>query len=439
MVGGGGGGCGGGGGDEGLRCEKLSIGGTWRCNLMAISGKALCEKHYLSTQRSGERKKMQRIEDGGEEGVVVGENGGGKRKRGEPKGLKNKGKEKVVENDARTDGVKRGRGRPKGSKGKKKVRFRREIEVIQFEGPSNLEVVRRENEDGVGVSEGCSLKGSGNVVESADPVQMVRRRGRPKGSKNKKKLLSGNGTSVESGDSAVDVQMVPKRGRPKGSKKKKKKSNGIEGPFYGVNVGKSVAQVQMDRDIGRPKGHKDKGKAVIEIEKSDDAEADTSCSFSGDFDGGAAFVQNVRWNGMPKDKQKIGEENQGTVGAITEKDTYGNEFLGRVDGQRSSKGLETKGKMIAVSESGKGGYYEFASNTNGQHGAAEEKCKGRRSEAPRNEFSDYACMGEKIPDHNVKKYKSSVSRLLVSLFSPRVQGLIFISFYESQIKLNVGS
>ncbi|XP_020549011.1 uncharacterized protein LOC105160354 [Sesamum indicum] len=436
----------GGGGDEGLKCQKISAGGMWRCNLMALSGKTLCEKHYLSVQRSGEKKRMKEMASeengggwkrklGGEEkgrdfdgngsqmGLVVWESGsgeGGVKKRGRPKGSKNKEKKKVAEGkDSRKKSGKR--GRPKGSKKRKKTGVQYEVEAMQVEGGAGLDVVERKNEDGgkvVGTSEGVGTAGvlqsvgngnnflgyhgvdlnddvvrsvggrisedfsglgnggdviikrndgcgqpelsksdkeifmtngnqglavhtyeggnefgdaavNGRVNETqksrfiegdishgtagnSSPVQMIRRIGRPKGSKNKKKTVNETGKSdgieanVSSGNACINgaaVHMVCRIGRPRGFKNKKKTVNetengiGIEGNVSCANAGMNAATMQMVRRIGRPKGSKNNEKTVNETKRDDDIE--------GNVTGTAGIIavplHIVHWVGGPKD------------------------------------------------------------------------------------------------------------------------------------------
>ncbi|KAL0304414.1 UNVERIFIED_CONTAM: Lysine-specific demethylase, partial [Sesamum radiatum] len=439
---------GGGDGDEGLKCQKISAGGMWRCNLMALSGEMLCEKHYLSVQRSGEKKRMKEMGSeengggrkrklGGEEtgrdfdgngsqmGLVVWENGGGEggvKKRGRPKGSKNKEKKKVVEGtDSRKKSGKR--GRPKGSKNRKRTGVPYEVEAMQVEGGGGVDVVERKNEDGVkvvGTSEGGIVFGTAGVLQSvgngdnfpgyhgvdlnddvvrsvggrisefsglgnggditmkrndgcaqpelsksdkeismtngnlglgvytygggkfgdaavngrvnetekshgiegdishgtagnsSSPIQMIRRIGRPKGSKNKKKTVNQTGKSdgieanVISGNAGIigaAVQMVRRRGRPKGFKNKKKTVNeiengtGIEGNVSCADTGINTAPMQMVCRIGRPKGSKNNDKTVDETKRGDDIERDVT----GNVGIIACPLQIVHWVGRPKD------------------------------------------------------------------------------------------------------------------------------------------
>ncbi|KAK4431328.1 Lysine-specific demethylase [Sesamum alatum] len=396
----------GGGGEEGLKCQKISAGGMWRCNLMAMSGETLCEKHYLSFQRSGEKKKMKEMESeetgggrkrkrGGEEkgrdfdgngsdmGLVVWESGGGEgsvRKRGRPKGSKNKEKQKVLEGkDGRKTSGKM--GRPKGSKNRKKTGVQYEVEAMQVEGEGGVDVVERKNEDGVKVvaaSEGGIVFSTAGVLESVgngdnfpayhgvvlndDVVRsgggriaeefsglgnggdMIMKRndscGQPELSKGDKEvsMTNGNqelvaytyGSGNEFGDAAVNnrvnetenihgiegdisrgtasnssspVQMIRRIGRPKGSKNKKKtvnetgKSDGIEANVSSGNAGIIGAAVPMVRRIGRPKGVKNKKKTVDETTNGADIEGNVSCDIAGM---NAAPMQMVRRIGRRK-------------------------------------------------------------------------------------------------------------------------------------------
>ncbi|KAL0317998.1 UNVERIFIED_CONTAM: hypothetical protein Sangu_2214100 [Sesamum angustifolium] len=415
----------GGGGDEGLKCQKLSAGGMWRCNLMASSGETLCEKHYLSVQRSGEKKRMKEMGSeenggsrkrklGGEEkgrdfdgngsqiGLVVWESGGGEgrvKKRGRPKGSKNKEKKKVLEGkDSRKKSGKR--GRPKGSKNRKKTGIQYEVEAMHVEGGGGMDVVERKNEDGVkvvGTSEGTSEEGivfgTAGVLQSVgngdnpgyhgvdlndDVVRSVGGRiseeysglgnggdiimkrnggcGQPELSKSDKEISMTNGNQGlavhiyeggKFGDAAVNgrvnetekshgtagnssspMQMIRRIGRPKGSKNKKKtvnqtgKSDGIEANVSSGNAGIIGAAVQMVRRIGRPKGFKNKKKTVNEIESGTGIEGKVSCANAGI---NTAPMQMVRRIGRPKgSKNNEKTVNETRTGDDIEGDVTGN-------------------------------------------------------------------------------------------------------------------
>ncbi|KAL0400593.1 UNVERIFIED_CONTAM: Lysine-specific demethylase [Sesamum latifolium] len=506
------------GGDEGLKCQKISAGGMWRCNLMALSGETLCEKHYLSIQRSGEKKRMKEMGSeengggrkrklGGEEkgrdfdgngsqmGLVVWESGGGEggvKKRGRPKGSKNKEKKKVLEgNDSRKQSGKR--GRPKGSKNRKKTGVPYEVEAMQVEGGGGVDVVERKNEDGVkvvGTSEGGIVFGTAGVFQSvgngdnfpgyhgvdlnddvvrsvggriseefiglgnggditmkrndgwgqpelsksdkeisvtngnqglgvhtygggkfedatvngrvnetershgiegdishgiagnsSSPVQMIRRIGRPKGSKNKKKTVNQTGKSdgieanVSSGNAGIigaAVQMVRRRGRPKGFKNKKKTVNeiengtGIEGNVSCANAGINTAPMQMVRRIGRPKGSKNNEKTVDETKRGDDIEGDVT----GNVGIIAVPLQIVHWVGRAKD---LKNENK-IVNEID--DIEGDVCCGKVGKRVGSvqtvprkgrpKGSKNKKKMVNKTEKGNGVEGDASSGNDGK-------------------------------------------------------------------------
>ncbi|XP_057785746.1 lysine-specific demethylase JMJ26-like [Salvia miltiorrhiza] len=273
-----------GGVDGGLRCEKISAGGKWKCNLLAMSGEVLCEKHYLSVHRrtgnEGDGGGNYSVGGGGNSGVdyggqkrkrddeeigvfpihrsgikvVLGESGiGGVRKRGRPKSLKNEEK-KVVEGNGGGIGCGK-RGRPKNSD-REKIGLRIEVEKKVLQGNGGGIGSRKrgrpkgsKKRKGVGVGNEVEKK----VLDGNHGGIGSGKRGRPKGSKNRKgvgvenevekKVLEGNHGGIGSG----------KRGRPKGSKNRKKVGVGnevvkmvLEGNCGGIGSGKR----------GRPKGSK---------------------------------------------------------------------------------------------------------------------------------------------------------------------------------------
>ncbi|PIN27118.1 putative transcription factor 5qNCA, contains JmjC domain [Handroanthus impetiginosus] len=381
----------GGGGDEGLKCQKLSAGGMWRCNLMAMSGENFCEKHYWSVQRHGEKKKVQKAESDGSGGGNSGGNGRGlKRKRGEEDRRRiydDNGNEVgwlIGESGGGSGGV-RNRGRPKGSKNRKKIGVGYEFEAMQV-GQGGGEVVGIAEEFGglgsggdvivknkevsmsngnqemlVDIYEGGNeirdgimkitaddfaksdaVEGDGpcgNAGKSTAPVQMVHRIGRPKGSKNKKKIVNeteksndgveGDVSGGNAGIFGTPMQMVRCIGRPKGSKNKKKRVNeteksndGVEGDVCGGNAGIFGTPVQVVRRIGRPKGSKNKKKRVNETEKSNGGvEGDVSSGNARIF---GTPVQMVRRIGRPKGsknkKKRVNEtenSNDGVEGDVS--------------------------------------------------------------------------------------------------------------------------
>ncbi|KAH6812783.1 Transcription factor jumonji domain-containing protein [Perilla frutescens var. frutescens] len=219
-----------GGGDEGLKCEKISAGGMWKCNLKAMSGEVLCEKHYLSACRvmrtggdGGEnsgfegQKRKRDDEDMGvfevdrsEIRVVHGETGANSvRKRGRPKKLK--------KNVLEEKGCVRKRGRPPKKK------------VVQENG-CEKKTSSVDGRNGCEEEEPLSINESEiKVVSGEIGVHDGKMRERPKGFK--KKVFEENGCEEEafsfdelSGETKVDG--VRKRGRPKGPKKKVFEANG---------------------------------------------------------------------------------------------------------------------------------------------------------------------------------------------------------------------
>ncbi|XP_042035891.1 uncharacterized protein LOC121782215 isoform X2 [Salvia splendens] len=226
----------GGGGDEGLKCIKISAGGMWRCNMLAIRGEVLCEKHYVSAHR----RSMGGEEGGGDSGVGGGGNSdvdfdgqkrnsdvlpvngsgmlvvfgeSGARKRGRPKSLENEEVKEVVESNVGGLGSGK-RGRPKGSKNRKKVGVQSEDEAMLLDLRSGGEVLGMNSGDGeeIGV---LAVDGSGIKMDfGEDGVSGGRKKGGAKCLKKEgvTKAVEGNGGGFRSG----------KMGRPKGSKNRKK-------------------------------------------------------------------------------------------------------------------------------------------------------------------------------------------------------------------------
>ncbi|GER34310.1 transcription factor jumonji (jmjC)domain-containing protein [Striga asiatica] len=179
------------------KCKKLSAGGSWRCNLPALIGETLCEKHHTS-ENSRRRAKLEgKIENPENSGgrkrkhgeyakdSVFQANGarrGSRRKRIRPEGSENDGENDEVSinqkgwpggpkieakirfigtKDDLVETEKRGRGRPKGSTNKKKTEARAVETAARF-----VKIERIEKQDSI--------------------FEVVRGRGRPKGSTNKK-------------------------------------------------------------------------------------------------------------------------------------------------------------------------------------------------------------------------------------------------------------
>ncbi|KAL8550780.1 hypothetical protein ACS0TY_000019 [Phlomoides rotata] len=299
------------------RCRRTVAGGVWRCSQMAISGEFLCEEHYFVVHGNsgGGRGENQGRQQSGEE------NGGGVRQEG----LKNKVKMEVVEIDhaqefgsvrrerdegskiCRTSGVEneieglqvnseggRKRGRPKGSKNKGKKKVGEESHGSgQREGPKGSENGKR-------------IAGENEVEEIQEDSQAGRKRGRPEGLKIKEKEVvveesrggcgSGqkegpndfeNGHRIRGGNEVEAIQVDPqggkKRGRPEGLKNKEREkvveesrggwgSGQREGPNDSQNgqiigVGNEVEAIQVDprggKKRGRPLGSKNKERKEV--------------------------------------------------------------------------------------------------------------------------------------------------------------------------------
>jgi lysine-specific demethylase 3 len=284
-----------------------------------------------------------------------------KGKRGRPKGSKNKNKTFAAdakegierfegapgENGIR-DAVVRSKGRPKGSKNKKKsleMNKNHETPGNNVDGNSNeqgtLCLTALDNERLILVGD----KDTGSVVEVAiscnelgnEIVGQKKKRGRPKGSKSKKRM-SGEVVIDNGGDEIVrptclkyerqtlvgeEERKLPfddatrseggneitrpkgKRGRPKGSKSKKESSAGQEnqgmpGDIGVVNDGgdKTVCRTSVENGKLNSVGQEDRGLPIDDVE------------------GGSGIVWPKNKRGRPKgskNKQKIliGKENQG--------------------------------------------------------------------------------------------------------------------------------
>ncbi|OMO93641.1 hypothetical protein COLO4_16765 [Corchorus olitorius] len=180
-------------------------------------------------QFSGEGKQSQGgcSENAGTNQESKDEGGKVKGKRGRPKGSKNR--KKIVGAEQSIEGLSDGKvkklGRPKGSKNKKKG--------LSGEGKKG------EGDDVCRMEENlCQEKDSKNgkadvAVETTEALQLKPMRGRPKGSKNRKKSLPSE-QSIQGMNEVIvgclgendlqkednNVQPKKKRGRPKGSKKK---------------------------------------------------------------------------------------------------------------------------------------------------------------------------------------------------------------------------
>ncbi|KAH6767869.1 Transcription factor jumonji domain-containing protein [Perilla frutescens var. hirtella] len=292
-----------GGGDEGLKCEKISAGGMWKCNLKAMSGEVLCEKHYLSACRvmrngvDGEensgfegQKRKRDDEDMGvfdvdrsEIRVVHGETGANSvRKRGRPKKLK--------KNVLEEKGCVRKRGRPPKKKVvqengcEKKTSSVDGSEIKVFSGEIGVNGVRKRGRPPKKKMFSGEIRVNGVRKRGRPPkkkvfygeirVNGVRKRGRPP----KKKVLERNGCEEEEPLSIdeseikavfgeIGIHDVKMRGRPEGFKKKVFEENSCEEEAFSVDgseIKELSGETKLDdvRKRGRPKGPQ---KKVFEV------------------------------------------------------------------------------------------------------------------------------------------------------------------------------
>ncbi|XP_051138188.1 lysine-specific demethylase JMJ27-like isoform X2 [Andrographis paniculata] len=496
----------GGGGDEGLRCAQLSACGMWRCNLFAVSGGTLCEKHNSSVQRHGEKRKLQKL--------GIGENGAGsssqgsdrKRKRdddgsdsefevlgkksGRGKGLKKRGrkKKKILRISDRV--VRKGeKGRGKGLKNKKELSLGYEVpasgEVFNGEELGILGAIEAMESASNGCSfpayqarvlynsyvggswvgvfedfrglggegiedgrmgdgdQGASVLISGNVAElggdvaaamadeagkgkalqlgafSGDgvfhtPVKTVGRRGRPKGSKNKKKKVTDGG--IDEASCSIPVKSSGGRGRPKGSKNKKKKAIVLGEKTDGI-IGSEVScdtTVKSSGGRGRPKGSKNKKRKIDEIIKMP-------------TEGMAGALSAINRNGDEAAVQMVGPEDSWTTTttttttALDDSNRDGSAILASQEtgrnvasndntalAIRSGRGRQkgwSKNRSSTTPEVDQGGRAGFISRINVGDVSDEEE----EDSPPSDSDEDYesACMGTKIRNGSLRKRKSS--------------------------------
>ncbi|KAL3630704.1 hypothetical protein CASFOL_023688 [Castilleja foliolosa] len=398
--------CGDVGGDDGLRCEKLSGGGMWRCNLMAISGKTLCVRHCVSVHKEMKESK-----------------GGTKRKRGEevkpgvfngvrmrPNGLKNKIKNRVFENDGVVK-IER-RGRPKGSKNKPKIGAEA---MTQENGVRNGDMSK--------VGEIGGERKVFDVFQDVVPTPMVRRVGKPKGSKGKKKRVKRAEMSdrTENDDywgDDVSRSGFRRWGRPKGSKNKKKKVDEAE-----KNDGNEA--VKQGNGVGRPKEYKNQ-KILSSIELTRGTRNYVS-------DGDIQYPGRIK----EEDQEFIDDRDRILPGDIVRiDDAFAAEFMLN----RRNKSVDGKKKPVAVSENG----FEVSKKRRGRPkkvmieereenvGSLKElaeyddvpKKRGRgRPKKNVNESYKFACMGEEVTDGSVQTTTSD-SGMLDSTIQRDQRGLM---------------
>ena len=125
--------------------------------------------------------------------------------------------------------VKRGRGRPKGSKNKPKVSEPLELTKVATDRVAEVAEVAE-------VSEVAEVATDRDSSSEETPAVEKKKRGRPKGSKNKPKVTNADAsTDGDASDASTDAdsssEEAPtpdkkKRGRPKGSKNKPKVTDG---------------------------------------------------------------------------------------------------------------------------------------------------------------------------------------------------------------------
>ncbi|CAA2991440.1 lysine-specific demethylase JMJ25-like [Olea europaea subsp. europaea] len=308
AAGGTGGSSDGGAGDEGVdkrkQCRRTGSRGNWRCKSEAITGKTLCQRHEIEYRRLYERRKMKKIQlkenqeigsggnsnavtvnrdVGGDTEVAAGlenqiiegresqgqlsvvvegnrdEDGAalGAKKKGRPKGSKNKEKKRSHEENDDTVRIAK-RERQESSEEEKKIEVGNEIEAMQVandvkndEGSEDkmtmVSVTRKrevlgtagspqsagivQNEEalrdlGIYEDRGIPMEDSSQVVKGDHTVA---KKGRPKGSKNKQKVVMTDDKEmlvrVDKGGEPLGDGIVKKKGgsgRPKGSKNIKK-------------------------------------------------------------------------------------------------------------------------------------------------------------------------------------------------------------------------
>lgn len=204
---------GGGDDDEEWRCKMKNVSTGWRCNQRAMQGQSLCEDHHLSRlQLSSSKKSVITSPDL----IVVG------------------GNEQV--------GQKRKRGRPLGSKNRNK----KNQMVLYEEEPQHGQVF-----EATGRIVEVSEVNGGSLSQNAG-----KRRGRPKGSKNKNKNdLKVNEKSMGECADGVGMHAVlkKKRGRPKGSENRKKilTYDGIDKNLLGdvSSINRNVDRIVEDGNV----------------------------------------------------------------------------------------------------------------------------------------------------------------------------------------------
>lgn len=287
-----------------------------------------------------------------------------KGKRGRPKGSKNKKKsvgteesieglsgaagENVVRDEIKSEGM---QGRSKGPKRKKKSLEIDKSERMTVQGTACLIALDNEEDTGLAVEEAIF----GNEVRN----ESKGKRGRPKGSKNKKKNPSGqqhqgmpgeivnndcsdkivwpigleNEMLTPLGEEEI-IQTKERRGRPKGSKNKKTNSEGQETPGE---------IFQRKRSIGRPKGSKNKKKNTAGQENKGIASDIVVVN-----DGCDKAVLPIELKN--KRKTFVGKEDRGLPLEATNDSEGGDEIIRPEDKPGQPKGLKTMQNLLADKE-----------------------------------------------------------------------------------------
>ncbi|VFQ58255.1 unnamed protein product [Cuscuta campestris] len=263
--------------DDGQRCKRATT--LWRCKKKAMDGEIFCEKHFIWHREKNAKRRR---------GSVSGSqslNGESKRRRlsksvegnGSVEGIAFEGSEIVCVSASQSavnanQPVKK-RGRPKGSKNKKK---------------------RTDDSGLVFVASNVDRRASETAHVTLSTGGSVKKRGRPKGSKSKKKpiekqqgfeplTLENSKIEVVVNEFTNRDKIVKKRGRPKGKKKSTVgRQCGDEGGLLmseNGNIGRvvngfsvsSASRDGMPKKKGRPKGKK-KQDIALTVENHPDPE-----------------------------------------------------------------------------------------------------------------------------------------------------------------------
>ncbi|KAL2550787.1 lysine-specific demethylase JMJ25-like [Forsythia ovata] len=387
-------------------------------------------------------KKKQVIEgreSEGQVGVVVGENGGEDsgalraKKKGRPKGSKNKEKKRIhVENE---DGVRsETRGRQEGSENEKRIAVGNEIEAMQVANDvKNDEKVFVEKKDGNEVKT-VGVTGKGELLGTVGLMPSTGKDDKAEGSVFPNEDVLGDLGICEDGGIPSDVSgrgvggdnTVAKKkggGRPKGSKNKKKivmiddKEMLVQVDIGGEPLGDGNVTKKGGR--GRPKGSKNIKKLLPTIDQKQkmkgcivDGEMHT---LSGEIEGvlGKDFAGDNEGDGTNKKNDGRGSAPQSN-GGIPIDSALSNELSDGVNqkgrrgrpkgsknkthsdekGYRRPKGLKKNLQLVGSSEvqmpSEKYNVFKFEDS--------QEMEKPQRTSVA--EDHEFACMGEQIPTVN---------------------------------------